>query len=487
MSEGTSTVVINEVEAEPLSEYVLDFLISQKRECPYLDFKYTIHVGKNSNFPEIAKDIFAFSNYGGGWILVGWKEEKSSQFVPVGLPEDYEVDQAVIQEKFNSYSNIHIELEYAEFIREVDGEERRFAVLFVPPSYDILKPIKDGTYKKNEKLKTVFKKDDIFFRRGTQSIKPSKKEMEIINKRIDSENYRISLLSGEPDQVGETLYSNLFPVKKLPDYVYSGRKIDEFDNRSIKLLLNQENVFPWFFFKFKEWNKKIVTFEDLTDTNNVYRKLVDEDTIQKEPLDSWLNDPDKSRIIMEILRKEVIHFAISKGLFHSRDSGKSYLYYPVSENKRKIGWSSRYGRSSTRTVGSKLYAKQLGRKVYWHVAFNLDFIKLNEGKFFFRVLPSFVITEDGRKNVSKGLKEGTIKTRLAYDKYNDSYLNTVSFWINQLGDGKDIVIGDYLKISSEPLKGEIPYGIVFDIPPSEHKLILDEEAEFFEGGDVTEY
>jgi hypothetical protein len=138
MSEVVGCVVINEVEAEPLSDYVLDFLMAKKKESPYLDFKYTIHIDKKSDFPEIAKDIFAFSNYGGGWIFVGWKEEKSNQYLPEGLCEDYDVNQATLQEKFNSYSNIPISLEYKEFTKEVNGTHKRFAAIFIPPASDIL-------------------------------------------------------------------------------------------------------------------------------------------------------------------------------------------------------------------------------------------------------------------------------------------------------------------------------------------------------------
>lgn len=68
MGDPKQTVVINEKECEPLSEYVLNFLKSQKKECSYLDFKLTINTDKDSDFPELVKDILAFSNYGGGWI-----------------------------------------------------------------------------------------------------------------------------------------------------------------------------------------------------------------------------------------------------------------------------------------------------------------------------------------------------------------------------------------------------------------------------------
>ena len=184
MTKVLADVVINEKEAEPLSDYVLDFLIGRKKECPNLDFKLKIDISKNSNFPELAKDIFAICNYGGGWILIGWEERISSQYFPVGLPDDYHVDGAILQEKFNSYSNIEIEIIYTEFERAIEKERKRFAAIYIPSSYDILKPIKEGKYKKGEKEKIVFKKDDIFYRRGSQSIHPSSYEMELIHKRI---------------------------------------------------------------------------------------------------------------------------------------------------------------------------------------------------------------------------------------------------------------------------------------------------------------
>ena len=478
MSEVVSGI-IKEFDAEPLNDDVINFLIAQKKECPYLDFKYTIHIRKNSDFPEIAKDIFAFSNYGGGWLLVGWKEEKKNQYIPVGLPDDYEVDQATLQEKFNSYANVPIQIEYREFTRIINGERRRFAAIYIPPSYKILQPIKDGVYKKRDKERVVFRKGDIFYRRGTQSIPPSEKEMDIIKKRLEKENYRISVLSGEPDEIEEEIYSNLFPVKKLPDFVYIGGE-KGYDNVSIKVLLKQEGVFPEFFFKFKQWNKKIVTFENLYNENNPYQKLVKPETIVKEPIDYWLDEPDKNRIIVELLNKEFKHYAIRQGMFYFKQKDK--LYYPTTLEKRREGWRSRYGKS-TRTVAAKMYAEQLKKYIYWHAAFFSNFIQIEKGKFYLKILPTFVITEDG-KHAIKGFREGTIITRLSYNKYNDSFLNTILFWMDQLGGGNDISIENYMVISSEPVKLKSPVGIVFDIPSSAFRLDIEDRENLLGGDEI---
>jgi len=128
--------------------------------------------------------------------------------------------QAPLQEKFNSYCNEPIVIEYREFNRnfkslfltskdeirnKVNSISNRFAIIFVPPSHKILVPIKEGKYRKGDKTRVVFKKGDIFYRRGTQSIKASQQEINIIKKRLEKENYRISILSGEPDEVRKSI------------------------------------------------------------------------------------------------------------------------------------------------------------------------------------------------------------------------------------------------------------------------------------------
>ncbi|VVB64402.1 Putative DNA-binding domain protein [uncultured archaeon] len=476
MREVVGGVVINEIEAEPLSEYVIDFLCDRKKECPYLDFKFTTHIERISDFPEVAKDIFAFSNYGGGWILIGWKEIKSSQYVPEGLPADYNVDQAKLQEKFNSYSNIPIELSYIEFTKY----SKRLAAIYIPPAYDILKPIKEGIYKKGDKDRIVFKKGDIFYRRGTQSIPPSDREVEIITKRLKKENYRLSVLSGEPDEIVETIYSNLFPVIELPEFIYSGLKKD-YDNKSIQVLLKQEGVNPSYMFKFIENEGRIYTFDNLYEEMNPYRKLVHVKSLSREPVNSWIDNLSKNKLLVQLLNLEFRHYAVSLGLSYFPLSDE--LYYSTEGETRRITWRGRYGKS-TRTVATMMFADQLNRYIFRHAAISSNFVQLGKGKFFLKILPTFIITEDGY-HVIKGLKEGTIITRLSYNKYNNDFLNTIFFWIYQLGGGKDIIINDYLSISSEPLKFDSEIGILFDIPSSEFKLDIGGE-ELLDGSDEFE-
>lgn len=486
MAKATAGIVLDGIETEPLSQDVIDYLCNKNKETPFLDFKKTIDTSKNSKFPEIAKDIFAFSNYGGGWILLGWEEYKKNQFVPVGLPEEFELEPAVLQEKFNSFVLNPIEIDYYPFSKDftnqfpkakedlkkkINSVSDRFGIIYIPASSEILVPNKRGEYKKQTGFKKVFSPNDIFYRRGTQSIKPEKNELEIIKKRLPKENYRLSVLSGEPDEIEETIYSNLFEIKTTPKYVYTGESRG-YDGISIKTLLKQEKIFPEFYYKFKEWAGNIVTFENLSNPSNPYQKLVILGTVKKEPLENWLEDKDKCRVVKEILNREIVHFAIGKGLW--RFYKKNKLYYPYEEEKRRKKWKSRYS-APTKTVASKFFVKKLKRSLFWHVAFEADIIDFNN-KFYLRILPSFVISENGKNPMSDPII-GTLITTLSYNKYNSMYLNNVLFWVYQLGDGNDIRIKDYITISKSPVEVKAYKGIIYDIPSNEFKLDIEEEED----------
>ena len=277
-------------------------------------------------------------------------------------------------------------------------------------------------------------------------------------------------MSGEPDDVEEEIFSNLFEIIKLPKYVFLGEGKFE-DDVSIKQYLYERSIRPDFYKKFKSWNKKIVTFENLQDSKNPYSGLVTS-SASRELVESWLDDPEKSKIIIELLNKEITFLAINRGLYYHRDGYK--LYYPSNSEKRKESWAGRYVRSD-RQVASRMWAEQLKRYIYCHMAFQASTIILNK-RLFLKINPTFVITDDGKRVVS-GPEEGAVITRLSYNRYNSMYLNTLLFWIHQLGEGENIKVQDYLEISSKPSSTKVSKGILFDIPSSEFRLEIEDSEE----------
>jgi hypothetical protein len=75
------------------------------------------------------------------------------------LSQSFHVDQAELQEKFNSYSNSPLALDYRELLKE----GKKFGIIYVPPSSTVLIPIKNGTIRTADgKIKNSFVTDQVF-------------------------------------------------------------------------------------------------------------------------------------------------------------------------------------------------------------------------------------------------------------------------------------------------------------------------------------
>jgi hypothetical protein len=473
-----------EVNVEPLGDLMLDFLIDRDREEAFIDFKETMSIAKEAPFAKIAKDIFAFSNYGGGFILVGFKqkpkpkgktekseekeekEEKKRTFLPVGLPDSFNIDQADLQSKFNSYSNSPIQLEYRELSRTIDGLTKKFAAIYIHPSTCVLKPVKKGFYLDNKgREKVAFEDGSILFRRGTQSIVASKEEAAWIQSRAEKKGYQLGVLGGQPDQVSETIYSNIFEVTKIPNVLWTAsRKTEIWSRQNQSKRVSYEAVYA-------PWMNRIVTFNDISNPQIPLWDMVEPESVRMEELSAWLADDDKQRIITQLLNKELSFLARRLGLRQETRKTRFMklkwlpkFYYACYGENRIETWTPRFRKSSNLTVAQRMWAQQLRRFIFWHVAVKARFTYLGQ-RLFLRLVPTLVITNDGKEVIT----EGTIITRLIYNRYNSSYFNSLLFWISRFAEDKENVALAQGKIlvSAKPAESKVNVGILFDRPTAE--------------------
>lgn len=451
-----------EVHVDPIGDMMLNLLIDRDAEEPYVDFKETIDIGKNAPFAKLAKDIFAFSNYGGGVMLIGFRqrsrlgatkefEVEKEAFGPVGLTPEYQVDPASLQEKFNSYSNSPLELRYREFHRKVQDSQRRFAAIFIPPSTIVLRPVVNGIYLEKGKARIAFKVGQALTRRGTQSIVASDEEEDGIRKRAEMAGYQLSIFSGQPDRIQETLYGNMLEVVGLPETVWTAIPARPPESK------------PGFVFA--AYEDGIVTLTDLSRTESAVLEWLEPGSVEPEPLSAWIQYKDKRLVIMQLLNNEVTALAQARGLVQEPEKMK--FYYPCEGESRTETWTTRFGRLSTLTVAQRIWAQQLRKFVYWHVAVIARLATFGE-RMFLRLSPTIQLTEDGREAIF-GPKEGTVITRLTYNRYNSSYLNSLLFWISRLADGKGTIslANGAVKVFTRPVETMADVGIIFDRPVSE--------------------
>ncbi len=449
----------------PLDKLVVEFVLSQRRETAELDFKLTLDIRKGSDFAKIAKDIFAMSNYGGGYIVFGYKERETGSFDPVGLGKDFHVDQATLQEKFNSYSNEPIALEYEESEKAIAGEKKRFAIIYIPPSPTPLKPVKYATFKseKTGREKRIFSRDEILIRRGTQSAHATLNEIKFIEERSKQTNYRISLLSGEPDRIKENLYTNFFEVTKLPTHI-----------SEVEIPTNIR--FPYFETKgipyMRPWrSKKIYSFCNLV--QDPFEKYIISGSSRSHPIGDFLESQDKRNLLIQLLNSEIRDAALKKGLRFARYN-KNVFFYPTDEPERYETWEGRY-RKTPKQVARKIYVSQLKRSLFAHDAASISFHFIGDDVYLV-ILPEIALTHDGYDTI-RGFREGPVKTRLLYNEFNDVYLNLVLFWVSRFrfyAGQESIDLDGRIEISAEPVTAKLGVGIRKDRPTTEFHRRKDE-------------
>ena len=460
-----------EVDVDPLGDMMLDFLIDHDNEEPFVDFKETVSVAKDAPFAKIAKDVFAFSNYGGGFFLVGFKrrprtddqdteKKERRNYLPVGLPEGFNVDQADLQQKFNAYAESPIQIQYREFSKDYEGLARKLAAIYVPPSTSVLKPVKNGDYVDAKgRSKVAFKAGTVLFRRGTQSIVASNEETSLIAARAEKAGYRLSVLSGEPDRVQETLHSNLFEVTELPETIFVAEakpRVQGQPNGTLEAPKVAVYIMR---------NNKVITFDDLTEPDCPLQSLIDPLSVREEEFQGWLADDDKQRMVADLLNKELRFHSEGIGLLHEPQKEKFFFACP--KEVREESWRPRFKTTSTLTVAKKIWASQLKRPIYWHVAVIARFTYINNG-LFLMLSPTIQLTDDGYVAVF-GPKEGTVITRLTYNRYNSTYLNSLLFWISKLAAGKEVLplSQGRVKVSAKPVECKLDVGILADRPVGE--------------------
>jgi hypothetical protein len=196
--------------------------------------------------------------------------------------------------------------------------------------------------------------------------------------------------------------------------------------------------------------------------------MIEPQSVQKEELAAWLNDPDKQRVVIRLLNKEILFLAKRIGLLD--EPKKQKFYYGCDGEFRTETWTPRFRRSSTLKVAQRIYAQQLRRYIFWHLAVVARFTSL-DGNLYMRLTPTLQLTDNGRKAIF-GEKEGTVITRLTYNRYNSSYLNSLLFWISRLSQENEAIslAQGAIHVSAEPAECRVNVGIMSDRPVAEPVL-----------------
>lgn len=230
MNETVSIISISKSE-DPLSAEAINFLLQCGEENAFVDFKETFQIDNEKEWLEITKDVSAFVNTNGGYLVFGVRDKT---YEHIGLEESVSLELADVNrvmQKINKFIEPEISnIRTKRFIKD----NKKFIILYVPESTGITHMIsKDGYFTfQSGGRKLILHQGTFYLRRSGFNHLADPRDLEmVINKRIElfkgailgkiakvveapreSEVFLIS-----PDPTGNTKYS--FRIDNAPESI----------------------------------------------------------------------------------------------------------------------------------------------------------------------------------------------------------------------------------------------------------------------------
>lgn len=159
-----------------LTEKNLLNLIKRNSETDRHDYKRELNISKSKDKYEFIKDVAAFSNARGGYIIVGISDD----YRIVGVSKKIETSN--LSELLESYFGYPFDLDHMHF----KINDKMLCLIYIPAIVDkIVTCPKDVTIRPGKKQINIIHKDDVFFRRGTRSVKATKENYEFMMRKIN--------------------------------------------------------------------------------------------------------------------------------------------------------------------------------------------------------------------------------------------------------------------------------------------------------------
>ncbi|MFB5936446.1 helix-turn-helix domain-containing protein [Peribacillus frigoritolerans] len=161
-------------------------ILALDREDNRWDYKQDIHSKPKELFYELLKDVLAFSNSGGGHLLLG-VEDKNHNLVGVSNI----IDESDLGQKIHTSLGYSINIELTYFKHYNEGNEIELGILYIPNAQRIYTSSKTFTGSRN----TIIQSDIVYVRRNTSSINANGDDLqEIAYKIIKHGKYEFSEL-----------------------------------------------------------------------------------------------------------------------------------------------------------------------------------------------------------------------------------------------------------------------------------------------------
>jgi len=198
--------------SDPLSSQAFEYLLTFKEEDSFVDFKVSFNPDDEREWLEISKDVMAFANTQGGYLVFG---VENGTFKAVGLDENIAyllADTDKLQQKINRFVEPDIVSVRSKYFQK---QGKHFTVIFIPESIDLTHMVsKDGVHKFPSGEKKAFLKKGTFYlrRSGGNHLGDPRDFEEVVKKRLDL--FKESILGKIARVVEAPQHSEIFVVSQ---------------------------------------------------------------------------------------------------------------------------------------------------------------------------------------------------------------------------------------------------------------------------------
>jgi predicted MPP superfamily phosphohydrolase len=309
-----------------------------------------------------------------------------------------------------------------------------------------------------------------------------------------------------PD-VRETLYSTLFPVMRMPKYVF-GVPTDftdqqEFEARKKVLPPKSRGEMCPFIIR----SGMLFCFHDLRDSEGPFRDLVGRERISRWSSREWWDNENRFKWYVQLFNRTLNKLTGRRGLNLDKDHHR-YFFEPEEPGKPlEVSYRPLNRPKTKRYVVWRPVSKKTSLpKPYWiHLAVGLRFIRITPEDWCLSMRPELHLTKDGRELYYRD-QVGSQVTRKKSKIYNFDLLEDVNFWRDYLGERERQIILSFgrrqgLVISTSLLEGPVEWpGIPEEFRKSfanieyedtlfgaQELASLDEESEESEEGEDEDF
>ena len=337
-----------------------------------------------------------------------------------------------------------------------DKDLRYWRDLNVPMIYVVFHPDDDCLYWKD--IKAYFKDHPDAFK------PPLRIVFDKAADRFDETAYAAlcEICEQAPERIafdqGETLYTNLLPVLRLPERIWVSPVLPE-KQRNFHDRLTGAGFVPPYIYQ----GGTLITLSDPTSPTTALASVVDPGAVEDFDLADWLSQSRENENHLRALLNRLLHKHLCRigCVFHVRRK-RYFINRGLEEDvpvRRK--WTNVITlRSYTRTVAKyHVYGKH---KFYKHDALDARFERFGE-HWAIGIYPALHYSIDGYA-LWEGKAAKSFAIRARAQEFNAAYYANVLFWANQISGDKssfDLSIDDHVivTVSGLPLTADAEFSI----------------------------